>query len=321
MQIVPTILPGSYPSKVTQPDGYNPSPLPPPSDYYISKKEILDKFLKRNPSVPKDTIPTFDSDGQLKSSSKTIEGLIDEITAKVTDGATEAYDTLKEIEAYITEDKSGTAAIIKALETKATKSELAAKQDKLTAGTNIIITEDGTISASGGGGSSVEVVPPNKEATKGQAADAKAVYEELNGIYDNISDIEAANILFDDKLIAKVDKLTNPPNGVAYPNEVHLENGGFYLLGANESNSCNAYLSIDGSFDPQTFIVYCKNGTSTRFIDQSGRSILTNLNGVSYTGGSVNLRTMGFPTQRFVAVTMRKIKSDKGNEMIHLEIV
>lgn len=124
MQIVPTILPGSYPSKVTQPDGYNPSPLPPPTDYYVSKKEVIDNFLKRNPSVLEDTIPTFDSEGQLKSSSKTIEGLINEITAKVTDGATEAYDTLKEIETYINEDKSGTAAILKALETKATKSEL-----------------------------------------------------------------------------------------------------------------------------------------------------------------------------------------------------
>lgn len=112
-----------------------------------------------------------------------------------------------------------------------------------------------------------------------------------------------------------------PPNGVAYPKEVQLENGGFYLLGANESDSCNAYLPIVDSFEPQTFIIYCRNGTSTRFKDQLGRTILSNLNGTSYTGGSVNLRFMGFPTQRFVAVTMRKIKDDTGNEIIHLEVV
>lgn len=320
MQIVPTILPGSYPSKVTQPDGYNPSPLPPPSDYYVSKKEILDNFLKRNPSVPKDTIPTFDSDGQLKSSSKTIKDLINEITAKVTDGATEAYDTLKEIEAYITEDKSGTAAILKALETKATKNELASKQDKLTAGNNITIDEDGTISASGGSGPSVEVVAPSLDG-KGKAADASAVYEGFRNIEHQISDLEAADIIFEDKLLDKVNKLINPPIGVAYPKEIQLENGGFYLLGANESDTCNAYLPIVNSSDPQTFIVYCRNGTGTRFKDQSGRTILSNLNGSSYTGGSVNLRFMGFPTQRFVAVTMRKIKGDTGDEIIHLEIV
>jgi hypothetical protein len=209
MQIVPTILPGSYPSKVTQPDGYNPSPLPPPSDYYVSKKEILDNFLKRNPSVPKDTIPTFDSDGQLKSSSKTIKGLINEITAKVTDGATEAYDTLKEIEAYITEDKSGTAAIIKDLGTKATKTELEtevsrAKEAETALGKRVGELEE---NGGGGGGSSVEVVVPAPDGA-GKAADAKVVYDEIRGIYDNISDLEAADIKFEDELGKKQSKLT-----------------------------------------------------------------------------------------------------------------
>lgn len=300
MQIVPTILPGSYPSKVTQPDGYNPSPLPPPSDYYVSKKEILDNFLKRNPSVPKDTIPTFDSEGQLKSSSKTIEGLINEITAKVTDGATEAYDTLKEIEAYITEDKSGTAAIIK---------DLGNLGSRVT-----------NLEKNGGSGSSVEVVAPSADGA-GKAADAAAVYEAVKALADNVSDLEAANVNLDDKLLNKVDKLINPPNGIVYPNEIQLENGGFYLLGANESSSCDAYLPILDPFDPQTFIVFCRNNTSTRFIDRSGRTILSNLNGTSYTGGSVDLRSMGFPTKRFAAVTMRKIKGDTGNEIIHLEVV
>lgn len=172
----------------------------------------------------------------------------------------------------------------------------------------------------GSGGSSVEVVAPAPDGA-GKAADAKAVYDEIRGIYDNISDLEVADIKFEDELLKKVDKLTNPPNGVAYPNEVHLKNGGFYLLGAKESAGCDAYLPLVDSSDPQTFIVYCKNGTNTRFIDQSGRTVLSNLNGVSYTGGSVNLRFMGFPTQRFVAVTMRKIKDDTGNEIIHLEVV
>ena len=167
---------------------------------------------------------------------------------------------------------------------------------------------------------SVEVVAPSADGA-GKAADAKAVYEEIKGINDNISELEAVDIKFNDVLLEKVDKLTNPPNGVAYPNEVQLENGGFYLLGANESDNCNAYLPIVDSFEPQTFIIYCRNGTSTRFKDQLGRTILSNLNGLSYTGGSVNLRFMGFPTQRFATVTMRKIKGDTGNEIIHLEVV
>ena len=94
------------------------------------------------------------------------------------------------------------------------------------------------------------------------------------------------------------------------------------MLGANESDNCNAYLPIDNiSFDPQTFIIYCKNGTSTRFKDRQGRSVATNLSDVIFSGGSVNLRLMGFPTKRFATVTMRKIKADTGDEIIHLEVV
>ncbi|MBR2921490.1 MAG: hypothetical protein IKC27_09080 [Kiritimatiellae bacterium] len=149
-----------------------------------------------------------------------------------------------------------------------------------------------------GGGSSVEVVAPSPEGA-GKAADAKAVYEEL---------------------LEKVDKPTTPPNGVAYPSEVQLQNGGFYLLGANSSNNCNAYLPNVDSYEPQTFIIYCKDGTSSRFIDPLGRRIITNI----YDGvfsDSVNFRLVGLPTKKFVSVTMRRVKADDGEEMIHLEIV
>lgn len=202
-------------------------------------------------------------------------------------------------------------ATFEALETKAGKPDVEALDGRIAN-----LEKNGT-----GGSSSVDVVTPDEKATKGQAADAKDVYEDIRGIYDNISELEVADVILEEKLLKKVNRITNPPNGVAYPNEVYLENGGFYLIGANESAGCNAYLPIDGSYEPQTFIVYCRNGTSTRFIDQLGRTVLSNLNGTSYTGGSVNLRLMGFPTQRFVAVTMRIIKGDTGNEIIHLEVV
>lgn len=127
------------------------------------------------------------------------------------------------------------------------------------------------------------------------------------------------------KLNAAIEELKKnpsvPPNGVVYPNEVQLVNGGFYLLGLNEADQCNAYLPVVDTFDPQTFIISCRNGTSTRFIDRLGRNIITNLDGMVYTGGAINLRFMNFPTQKYKSVTMRKIKNDNGDELIHLEVV
>lgn len=201
-------------------------------------------------------------------------------------------------------------ATFEALETKAGKPDVEALDGRIAD-----LEKNGT-----GGGSSVDVVAPSPGG-KGKAADAKAVYEEIRSLTDDISDLEAADLIFDDKLFDKVDKLISPPNGVVYPDEVQLENGGFYLLGANESSSCDAYLPTPTYFDPQTFIVFCRNSTSVRFIDRLGRAICSNLSGTSYTGGSVNLQSIGFPTKRFVAVTMRKLRSDYGNEIIHLEIV
>lgn len=112
-----------------------------------------------------------------------------------------------------------------------------------------------------------------------------------------------------------------PPNGVVYPKEVQLQNGGFYLIGANSSDNCNAYLPNVDSYAPQTFIIFCRDGTSSRFKDQLGRSIVTNLDSSVISGGTANLRLIGFPTKRYVSVTMRRIKTDSGEEMIHLEVV
>lgn len=65
-----------------------------------------------------------------------------------------------------------------------------AKQDKLIAGENITIAADGkTISATGDGGSTVELDTTLSEA--GKAADAKAVGDALAGKQDTISDLEA----------------------------------------------------------------------------------------------------------------------------------
>lgn len=172
----------------------------------------------------------------------------------------------------------------------------------------------------GGGGSSVEVVPPDNSAVEGQAADAKDTYEVIEAIYDHISDIEAENIKLSDRVDLKADKLINPPEGVVYPKEVHLQNGGFYLIGVNSSDNCNAYLPNVDSYESQTFIVYCRDGTSSRFEDPLGRDIITNLSDMIITGGTANLRLIGFPTKRYVSVTMRRIKTDSGEEMIHLEV-
>ena len=243
---------------------------------------------------------------EAKNSIKEAESAIDAASKNAMNASRNAVEAAKNAEEAVEVAKK----IVEGFDAKAEKTDVEVLDNRVTK------------LEQNGGGSSVEVVAPDADAQEGQAADAKAVHDKIKALTDNVSDLEAADINFEDALHEKVDKIVNAPNGVVYPNEVSLEAGGFYLIGLNESNVCNAYLpTAVASFDPQTFIVYCRNGASTRFIDQLGRTILSNLNGTSYTGGSVNLRLMGFPTQRFVAVTMRIIKDDAGSEIIHLEVV
>lgn len=83
---VATRLPGSYPGTVPQPNGYNPSPIQPPTDYYVTRKEVkellesfnlpnLDDYLKKNPEATEGSIAVFDKDGGLKDSKTLIEAL------------------------------------------------------------------------------------------------------------------------------------------------------------------------------------------------------------------------------------------------------
>lgn len=86
MASIPVRVPNSFPNRVPQPYGYNPSPLQPPADYYVTRKEVkellesinppnLDDYLKKNPEATEGSIAVFDKDGGLKDSMTLVEAL------------------------------------------------------------------------------------------------------------------------------------------------------------------------------------------------------------------------------------------------------
>lgn len=150
---VPIRLPGSFPPNVPQPCGYNSSPLPPPADYYVSRKELLEivpdlGVMKSVPSAANDTVVLFDDKGQVKSSgvklsdkadTETVETLVgedggksareiakEEVNQLLGEDPNELYDTFTEVSEFIGEAKQNYQAINNALSeevTRATQSE------------------------------------------------------------------------------------------------------------------------------------------------------------------------------------------------------
>lgn len=116
---IPIKLPGSYPGNVPQPRGYNPSPLPPPTDYYATRKEVRDllakypieTLMKLVENATDGNLVTLGADGQVidskvnlsvltaivgDDSGKSARAIAAEEVATIVDGAPEALDTLKE---------------------------------------------------------------------------------------------------------------------------------------------------------------------------------------------------------------------------------
>ena len=150
---VPIRLPGSFPPNVPQPSGHNSSPLPPPADYYVSRKELLEiapdlGVMKSVPSAANDTVVLFDDKGQVKSSgvklsdkadTETVETLVgedggksaraiakEEVKQLLGEDPNELYDTFTEVSEFIDEAKQNYQAINNALSeevTRATQSE------------------------------------------------------------------------------------------------------------------------------------------------------------------------------------------------------
>ena len=80
---VATRLPGSYPGMVPQPYGYNSSPLQPPTDYYVTRKEVKElleslELSNDTPKVPGATpgsIAVFGDGGEIVDSKTSVESV------------------------------------------------------------------------------------------------------------------------------------------------------------------------------------------------------------------------------------------------------
>lgn len=161
---IPIRVPNSFPNRVPQPYGYNPSPLQPPADYYVTRKEVkelLESVNLPNPGDPSQTDKfatrewVKDTTGlQGTDDGKTVREVAAEETAKIVDGAPAAFDTLKEVANWIQDDTTGAAAMAAAI------AKNTAAVDEL---------KERPV---------VEVVEPTPDGA-GKAADAKAVYEGL----------------------------------------------------------------------------------------------------------------------------------------------
>lgn len=144
---IPIQLPGSYPGNVPQPRGHNPSPLPPPTDYYVTRKEVRDllakypieTLMKLVENATEGNLVTLGADGQVidsqvnisalttiigNDSGKSARTIATEEVSKIVDGAPEALDTLKEAADIIENLTNQGKALQAELEKKASKREL-----------------------------------------------------------------------------------------------------------------------------------------------------------------------------------------------------
>ena len=214
---VPIRLPGSFPPNVPQPSGHNSSPLPPPADYYVSRKELLEiapdlGVMKSVPSAANDTVVLFDDKGQVKSSgvklsdkadTKTVETLVgkdegksareiakEEVNQLLGEDPNELYDTFTEVSEFIDEAKQNYQAInnalsetAKSLSTKADKTALADEVARATQSEAQIDGKINTIVADDAGKSARTIAA--EEVAK-VVADAPADFDTLKEIAEYI---------------------------------------------------------------------------------------------------------------------------------------
>ena len=214
---VPIRLPGSFPPNVPQPSGHNSSPLPPPADYYVSRKELLEiapdlGVMKSVPSAANDTVVLFDDKGQVKSSgvklsdkadTETVETLVgedggksareiakEEVNQLLGEDPNELYDTFTEVSEFIDEAKQNYQAInnalsetAKSLSTKADKTALADEVARATQSEAQIDGKINTIVADDTGKSARTIAA--EEVAK-VVADAPADFDTLKEIAEYI---------------------------------------------------------------------------------------------------------------------------------------
>lgn len=174
-----------------------------------SEKRLQDQILNKVDKEPFDALAQkVDTvvGGDTGKSARTIAA---EEVAKVVANAPADLDTLKEIADYIKSDKTGAAQMVTQIDAnaKAISAEAARAKDSEAA-----LDERVTELEENGGGSSVEVVTPSADGA-GKAADAKAVYEKLEGKQNKLTAGAHINIAEDGTISTLGYKLVELPAG------------------------------------------------------------------------------------------------------------
>lgn len=244
---VPIRLPGSFPSNVPHPSGYNASPLPPPTDYYVSRKELLEVapdlgVMKSVPSATADTVVLFDDKGQVKSSgiklsdkadTETVKTLVgedkgksardiakEEVNQLLGDNPDEFYNTFEEVAGFIDEAKENYQAINNALsETAKTLTDVKATADS-TANEVTSVAEELTTKASS---ATVQELQTKVETEYAKKSNVVKLHSTDEGTFaqNDLGDLGATlpRELFD--FTATVDAVDEEGNVVRLNDQVH----------------------------------------------------------------------------------------------------